>query len=275
MILRAHARSAGTSTCRSSPIWSLAYARLFVDPTPRVPILFNWTPSLPYRVALAASRAARRCSAATSSSSRSPARPRTDYPGLQRQPFFKIVRGLPGDTVTVVGRARWPSTAKYVGAGQDPCLRPPAARPDRAHRDPAGLTTTCRARSADSFDSRYRGQRPGPARAGARRRACRCSEETAMLSLRPPRRLGCCAMLSIAGPEPRPAPHARRPPAGLIEGDTADGRRTYRPCWPRSRPAAEDGARGLPGGFRSSAAAGPADRRTAPRHGRRRAAIRR
>ena len=32
-------------------IWSLAYVRLFVDATPRVPVLFNWTPSLPYRVA--------------------------------------------------------------------------------------------------------------------------------------------------------------------------------------------------------------------------------
>ena len=32
-------------------IWSLAYIRLFIDATPRVPVLFNWTPSLPYRVA--------------------------------------------------------------------------------------------------------------------------------------------------------------------------------------------------------------------------------
>ena len=28
-------------------IWSLAYIRLFIDATPRVPVLFNWTPSLP------------------------------------------------------------------------------------------------------------------------------------------------------------------------------------------------------------------------------------
>jgi type IV secretory pathway protease TraF len=26
------------------------------------------------------------------------------YPGLARQPFFKIVRGLPGDTISVAGR---------------------------------------------------------------------------------------------------------------------------------------------------------------------------
>ena len=33
-------------------IWGLAYVRLFIDPTPRVPLLFNVTPSLPYTVAL-------------------------------------------------------------------------------------------------------------------------------------------------------------------------------------------------------------------------------
>src|SRR5574338_1386363 len=33
-------------------IWGLAYVRLFIDATPRLPVLFNWTPSLPYRVAL-------------------------------------------------------------------------------------------------------------------------------------------------------------------------------------------------------------------------------
>jgi hypothetical protein len=32
-------------------IWGLAYARLFIDATPRLPVLFNWTPSLPYRIA--------------------------------------------------------------------------------------------------------------------------------------------------------------------------------------------------------------------------------
>ena len=28
-------------------IWIFAYTRLFIDPTPRVPVLFNWTGSLP------------------------------------------------------------------------------------------------------------------------------------------------------------------------------------------------------------------------------------
>jgi hypothetical protein len=54
-------------------IWSLAYVRLFIDATPRVPILFNWTPSLPYRVAWL-QHGPHHCSGATSSFSPSPAR---------------------------------------------------------------------------------------------------------------------------------------------------------------------------------------------------------
>ena len=33
-------------------IWGLAFARVFVDPTPHLPLLFNWTSSLPYTVAV-------------------------------------------------------------------------------------------------------------------------------------------------------------------------------------------------------------------------------
>ena len=84
-------------------IWGLAYTRLFIDPTPRLPLLVNWTGSLPYKLAWLQAR------------QRLPQRgdhvifafagdARVDYPGLDGQPFFKIVRGLPGDTVTVAGR---------------------------------------------------------------------------------------------------------------------------------------------------------------------------
>ena len=38
-------------------IWTLAYVRLFIDATPRLPILFNVTPSLPYTVAVVDYRA--------------------------------------------------------------------------------------------------------------------------------------------------------------------------------------------------------------------------
>lgn len=84
-------------------IWSLAYVRLFVDATPRVPVLFNWTPSLPYRVAwLQHGQHPLQRGDFIIFSFAGEAQLR--YPGLQGQPFFKIVRGLPGDTVTVTGR---------------------------------------------------------------------------------------------------------------------------------------------------------------------------
>jgi conjugal transfer pilin signal peptidase TrbI len=42
---------AGISTCRSSRSGAWPMPGFFIDPTPRLPVLFNWTPSLPYRVA--------------------------------------------------------------------------------------------------------------------------------------------------------------------------------------------------------------------------------
>lgn len=85
-------------------IWSCALMRALVDPTPHLPILFNWTPSLPYTVALM-------------HYGMQPALQRGDfivyafagdaqrhYPGLRAQPFFKQVKGIPGDRVTVMGR---------------------------------------------------------------------------------------------------------------------------------------------------------------------------
>lgn len=84
-------------------VWSLAYARLFVDPTPRVPLLFNWTPSLPYRVALLqyGPHTLQRGDFIVFAFA---GEAQTHYPGLRGQPFFKVVRGVPGDVVTVTGR---------------------------------------------------------------------------------------------------------------------------------------------------------------------------
>lgn len=85
-------------------IWGLAFARVFVDPTPHLPLLFNWTSSLPYTVAV------------MEYGSQQPLRPgdfivyafdgeaQRIYPGLSAQPFFKQIRGVPGDRVTVVDR---------------------------------------------------------------------------------------------------------------------------------------------------------------------------
>ncbi|MCD9026714.1 conjugative transfer signal peptidase TraF [Luteimonas sp. BDR2-5] len=84
-------------------IWALAYIRVFLAPTPQVPVLFNVTPSLPYHIALL-----RPSSAAPERGSyilyRFDGDAVTRYPGLRGQPIFKQVAGLPGDVVTVDGR---------------------------------------------------------------------------------------------------------------------------------------------------------------------------
>lgn len=134
-------------------IWGLAYARLFVDPTPRVPVVFNWTPSLPYRVALVhpAPAALRRGDYIVFAFEGDA---QTYYPGLRGQPFFKIVRGLPGDTVTVadrvvaingeaVGRAK---VRAYDHRALEP-IQPTVIPPDHYY---------VQGTSPDSFDSRYR-----------------------------------------------------------------------------------------------------------------------
>ena len=84
-------------------VWGLAYARLFVDPTPRVPLLFNWTPSLPYRMALLqyGPHTLQRGDFIVFAFA---GEAQAHYPGLRGQPFFKIVRGVPGDVVTVTDR---------------------------------------------------------------------------------------------------------------------------------------------------------------------------
>lgn len=85
-------------------IWGLAFNRVFVDPTPHLPLLFNWTSSLPYTVAV------------MHYGNRQPLRAgdfivyafdgdaQRIYPGLRAQPLFKQIRGVPGDRVTVIDR---------------------------------------------------------------------------------------------------------------------------------------------------------------------------
>ncbi|MFT3815737.1 MAG: conjugative transfer signal peptidase TraF [Acidovorax sp.] len=84
-------------------IWGFAYVRLFVDPTPRMPILVNWTPSLPYHLALMRyqrSQVHRGDLIVFAFAGQAQAH----YRGLRGQPFFKQVRGVPGDVVTVAER---------------------------------------------------------------------------------------------------------------------------------------------------------------------------
>ncbi|WP_284620623.1 conjugative transfer signal peptidase TraF [Aquabacterium humicola] len=134
-------------------IWALAYVRVFVDPSPQVPLLFNWTGSLPCHVAWrqAGPRTVQRGDYIVFAFD---GEARRDYPGLAGQPFFKIVRGVPGDTITVservvsingteVGRAKTHAADRRALEPIEPTVIPPG------HYYVQGT-------DADSFDSRYR-----------------------------------------------------------------------------------------------------------------------
>jgi hypothetical protein len=56
-------------------IWAMALTRVFIHHTPVLPVMFNWTASLPYRIVLV-DHGPRRWCEATSSSTPSMARPR-------------------------------------------------------------------------------------------------------------------------------------------------------------------------------------------------------
>jgi conjugal transfer pilin signal peptidase TrbI len=133
-------------------IWGLAYARLFFDPTPRIPIFFNWTASLPSRVAV--------LQATDVSLQRGDhivfafdGQAQDVYPGLRGQPFFKVVRGLPGDRITVQGRV--------VSVNGTPVGVAKTHTFDRRPLEPISPTVIppdhfyVQGTSPDSFDSRY------------------------------------------------------------------------------------------------------------------------
>lgn len=134
-------------------IWVLALWRVLGDPTPHVPLLFNWTASLPYTVAVLQARPAELH--------------RGDfvvyafdgegqkfYPGLRRQPFFKRIAGVPGDHVTVVDRrvfingvdVGWAKPQTFDHRSLQP-ISPMVIPPGHYYVQGTG---------ADSFDSRYR-----------------------------------------------------------------------------------------------------------------------
>lgn len=134
-------------------IWGFAYTRLFIDPTPRLPVLFNWTPSLPCRVALlqyGPNALKRGDYVVFAFDGEAQAR----YPGLRGQPFFKIVRGLPGDRITVEGRTVSVNgvpvgVAKTHTFDRRPLetITPMVIPPDHFY---------VQGTNPDSFDSRYR-----------------------------------------------------------------------------------------------------------------------
>lgn len=135
-------------------VWTLALLRLLVYPTPLVPVLFNWTPSLPYHLAWLdyGSAAIGRGDFIVYRFSGEAAR--KDYPGLKGQPFFKRVAGVAGDVVTVRGREVFVNAA-HVGRAKPVTF-------DRRPLDPIDATVIppgkvyVQGTSPDSFDSRYR-----------------------------------------------------------------------------------------------------------------------
>jgi conjugal transfer pilin signal peptidase TrbI len=135
-------------------VWLLAVLRVFIYETPLVPILFNWTASLPYRVAYVDYGAGppRRgqyiiYSFAGEAGDR-------DYPGLKSQPFFKRVVGMAGDRITVVGRQVFVNGV-YVGTAKTHAFDHKPLQPIEPGVIPAGYLYA-QGNSPDSFDSRYR-----------------------------------------------------------------------------------------------------------------------
>lgn len=133
-------------------IWVLAYLRVFSVPVPHIPMLFNWTPSVPYRVGLLREL--------TSTPTRGEyilyrfdGGAQRDYPGLRDQPFFKQVTGLPGDQIAVRGRGVFVNSA-WVGNAKSHTFDGRPLGTIEPTVIPAGHYFVSGS-SPDSFDSRY------------------------------------------------------------------------------------------------------------------------
>ncbi len=135
-------------------IWALALTRVFIHHTPVLPVLFNWTASLPYRIVVVdhgPTPLARGDLIVYAFDGEAAER---DYPGLKRQPFFKRIVGVAGDVVTVDGRDVF-INGLHVGRAKTHTF-------DRRPLEPIAPTVIppghvyVQGSSADSFDSRYR-----------------------------------------------------------------------------------------------------------------------
>lgn len=135
-------------------IWVLAVVRLFVHHTPVLPLLFNWTPSIPYHVVWVDYRdrtLARGDFVVYGFAGQAAER---DFPGLRQQPFFKRIAGVAGDVVTVRDRD--------VFVNGSPVGRAKTHTFDRRPLEPIADTVIpsgflyVQGTSPDSFDSRYR-----------------------------------------------------------------------------------------------------------------------
>lgn len=135
-------------------IWVLAVVRLFVHHTPVLPLLFNWTPSIPYHVVWVDYRARALTRGDLVVYGFVGEAAERDFPGLWQQPFFKRIAGVAGDVVTVRDRD--------VFVNGSPVGRAKTHTFDRRPLEPISDTVIpsgflyVQGTSPDSFDSRYR-----------------------------------------------------------------------------------------------------------------------
>jgi conjugal transfer pilin signal peptidase TrbI len=135
-------------------IWTLALVRLFVEPTPVLPVMFNWTPSLPYRIVHVAYDRRPLAHGDLVVYAFTGEAAEHDYRGLRRQPLFKRIAGLPGDVVTVVGRDVFVNDV-HVGTAKTHTFDRRPLAPIEPVVIPPGMVYV-QGTSPDSFDSRYR-----------------------------------------------------------------------------------------------------------------------
>ncbi|TXG80673.1 MAG: conjugative transfer signal peptidase TraF [Thermomicrobiales bacterium] len=129
----------------------LAFARLFLSATPILPLLFNWTPSLPYHVAWLERGATIKHGDFVLYSYGGPLA--SKYPGLRGQPFFKVVAGEPGDPIRVDGRNVY-VRERFVGFAKLRTMDGRPLNPVAATKVPESHIYV-RGSGADSLDSRY------------------------------------------------------------------------------------------------------------------------
>ncbi len=135
-------------------IWALALIRLFVHPMPVIPLLFNWTPSLPYHVVFVEPglRPLARGDLIVYAFAGEAAD--KDYPGLMRQAFFKRIVGVASDSVTVKDRDVF-INGVHVGRAKTHTFDRRPLEPIAPTVIPPGFLYV-QGTGADSFDSRYR-----------------------------------------------------------------------------------------------------------------------
>lgn len=133
-------------------IWALAATRMFIDPIPHVPLLFNWTASLPYKIAWLHWKDAN-YSRGDFIVFRFGGEAKAFYPGLANQPFFKIIRGVAGDKVTVKDRQVFINGIS-VGVAKSYAFDHRHLEPISEGIIPSGYFYV-QGTDRDSFDSRY------------------------------------------------------------------------------------------------------------------------